>query len=133
MKPSDYCIITTTTDNQENANIIIEALLQEKLVVSVQESKGKVSYGWKGKIISADEFVLQMKTKVSLFQNVKDKIKELHTYDVPEITMVTLSDASFSYLEWIEKKTCNKNEECKDINEEEQPPFPVPLSLEELK
>lgn len=105
MKPSDYCIISTATDTKENAEMITQSLLQKKLVACVQFSTISSSYRWQGKIILADEIQLQMKTKTSLFDHIKKEIEVLHTYDVPEIIMIPLTDANDFYLEWIEKET----------------------------
>lgn len=103
MNPSDYCIISTTTDTKENAELITQTLLQKKLVACVQSSTVKSSYRWQGKIILADEIQLQMKTKKSLFNHIQKEIEVLHTYEVPEIIMVDLLNANTFYLEWIEK------------------------------
>ena len=105
MKPSDYCIVSTTTDTKENADLITQTLLQKKLVACVQSSNINSSYKWQGKIISADEIQLQMKTKTSLFDLIRKEIEALHTYEVPEIIMLPLLDANAFYLEWIEKET----------------------------
>ena len=105
MKPSDYCIVSTTTDSKENAEAITESLLQKKLIACVQSSTIDSSYKWQGKIIRAKEIRLQMKTKKSLFEQIKDEIETLHTYDVPEIIMVPLLDANDFYLKWIDAET----------------------------
>ncbi len=105
MKPSNYCIISTTTDTKENAEMITQTLLQKKLVACVQSDTIMSSYRWQEKIILADEIQLQMKTKKSLFDLIIKEIEALHTYDVPEIIMLPLLDANPFYLEWIEKET----------------------------
>lgn len=105
MKASDYCIVTTTTDTNENAEEITQTLLEKKLVACVQTENIKSSYRWQEKIIFADEIQLQMKTKTSLFIQIQKEIEELHTYEVPEIIILPLLNANNSYLEWIEKET----------------------------
>jgi len=105
MNPSDYCIVSTTTDSKENAEAITQSLLQKKLIACVQSSTIDSSYKWQGKIIHAKEIRLQMKTKKSLFPQISDEIEALHTYDVPEIIMVPLLDANDFYLKWIESET----------------------------
>lgn len=105
MKPSDYCIVSTTTDTKENAKIITQSLLQKKFVACVQSSTTDSSYRWQGKIILSKEIHLQMKTKKSLFAKIKKEIESLHTYDVPEIIMVPLLDANDFYLKWIDAET----------------------------
>jgi len=106
MTPSDYCIISTTTDSKENAELLTKILLQKKLVACVQSDNIKSSYRWKGKIILANEIQLQMKTKTTLFDLIKNEIEKIHTYEVPEIIMLPLLNANTFYLEWIEKETC---------------------------
>ena len=105
MNPSDYCIVSTTTDSKENAEAITESLLQKKLIACAQSSTIDSSYKWQGKIIRAKEIRLQMKTKKSLFTQITDEIEALHTYDVPEIIMVPLVNANEFYLKWIDKET----------------------------
>jgi periplasmic divalent cation tolerance protein len=105
MNPSDYCIVSTTTDTKENAEVISQALLQKKLIACVQSSTIDSSYKWKGKIIHAKEIRLQMKTKKSLFTQITAEIEALHTYDVPEIIMVPLVNANEFYLKWIDSET----------------------------
>lgn len=114
MKASDYCIISTTTDTKENAELITQTLLQKKLVACVQSSTIKSSYRWQEKVILADEIQLQMKTKKSLFDLIKKEIETLHTYETPEIIMVELLNANTFYLQWIEKETLS------DLNKKKQ-------------
>lgn len=105
MKVSDYCTITTTTDNQENVELITQTLLQKELAACVQTSSIESSYRWRGKIITSKEIRLDIKTKVSLFDEVKETIEALHTYDVPEILMIKIDAASHNYLHWIDDET----------------------------
>jgi len=105
MKATDYCTVITTTDNEENAQLITRTLLEEELVACVQAFRITGSYRWKGQIVTAEEIRLDIKTKVSLFSRVKERIETLHTYDVPEILMYLMDDAKFDYLRWIEKET----------------------------
>jgi len=92
-------------DNRENADLITQTLLHEGLAACIQSSNIESAYRWKGKIITSKEIRLEIKTKVSLFESLKETIERLHTYDVPEIVMVTITDANRDYLHWIEKET----------------------------
>lgn len=107
MQPSDYCIVSTTTDTTENADIISQTLLEKKLIACAQRTTTQSAYRWKEKIIESDEILLQMKTKKSLFEHIKKEIESLHTYEVPEIIMIPLLDANDFYLQWINKETIN--------------------------
>ncbi len=105
MEASDYCTVTTTTDNDENVELITQTLLQEELAACIQKSPIESSYRWKGKIITSREIRLDIKTKTSLYPQVKETIERLHTYDVPEIMMKQFDDAKFDYLRWIDDVT----------------------------
>ena len=107
MEASNYCLISTTTDTKENADAITQLLLEKKLIACVQSIVIQSAYHWQGKIINAEEILLQMKSKRSLFEKVQRAIEHLHTYDVPEIIMVPMVGANLSYLQWIEEETIN--------------------------
>jgi periplasmic divalent cation tolerance protein len=107
MEASNYCLISTTTDTKENADVITQLLLEKKLVACVQSATIQSAYHWQGKIINSEEILLQMKTKRSFFEKVKTEIENLHTYDVPEIIMIPLIGANTLYLKWIDDETIN--------------------------
>jgi len=107
MEAYEYCIITTTTDSKENAETIIQFLVENKLVACVQSTNVQSTYYWGGSITESEEILLQMKTKRSLYDKVQAHIEHLHAYDVPEIIMVPLAGANRSYLQWIEEVTIN--------------------------
>jgi periplasmic divalent cation tolerance protein len=104
MEASDFCIITTTTDTQENADVITQMLLVKKLVACVQSSTIQSTYHWQGEIHNSAEILLTMKTKRSLFEKVQTEIEHLHTYDVPEIIMLPIISANQSYLLWLKEE-----------------------------
>ena len=107
MIASNYCTIIVTTDTTENANLIIQTLLEKHLVACVQSNQIHSSYRWQGKIISTEEIRLELKTKVTLFDEIKNIILKLHTYDVPEILMFSCDGGDNNYFKWIEEETCN--------------------------
>ena len=71
---NNYIMITTTFDNKEEANKIIELLLEKRLVSCCQLSNITSSYHWKGKIEHADELLLQMKSKKELFKEIFESL-----------------------------------------------------------
>ena len=105
MKTKKYCIITTTIDDKDIATQISTALLQDHLVACVQSHTLQSKYHWNGALETNKEILLQMKTKASLFEEVKVQIEALHSYDVPEIIMTPILDANESYLKWIDEET----------------------------
>lgn len=101
----EYCMITTTFDNEEEANKVIETLLEKRLVSCCQLSNITSSYHWKGNIEHSKEFLLQMKSKKSLYKEVEQEILKLHSYETPQIIMYDIVDGFQGYLNWIEEET----------------------------
>jgi len=62
-------------------------------------------YRWQGKVERASEWLLVIKTQASAFERVRDAIKELHSYDLPECVMLEVEAGSSEYLNWIAQNT----------------------------
>jgi periplasmic divalent cation tolerance protein len=58
-------------------------------------------YRWKGRVESAKEFLLIIKTTKARFPKLKAEVKRLNSYDVPEIIALTIASGASSYLAWI--------------------------------
>ena len=102
---NNYVQITTTTDSEELAKGILEALLNERLVACGHISSPITSsYWWKGKIDSAKEWVCVFKTRADLFPKIEGLIKSKHSYEVPEILMLPILEISQSYKDWMEQE-----------------------------
>ena len=52
---------------------------------------------------SSSEWLLLIKTTLERFPNVRDAIRELHSYELPECIAISIEDGSAGYLEWIEQ------------------------------
>jgi len=105
MNENNYCIITTTIDNEIRAREIATSLLEQRLVACVQLHPIESLYHWNSAIEESRELLLQMKTRSIHFEAVREQILKLHSYDIAEIIMTPIIDANESYLEWIEKET----------------------------
>lgn len=102
---NQYIMITTTFDNKDEANKIIDLLLNERLVSCCQLSNITSSYHWKGKIEKADEYLLQMKSKKELYKEVEKVILDNHSYETPQIIAYDIVDGYLEYLKWINDET----------------------------
>ncbi len=102
---AEYCMITTTFDNKEEANKVAEILLENRLVSCCQLSNITSSYHWKGKIEHCEEYLLQMKSKKSLYKKIEQEILKIHSYETPQIIMYDIQDGYKEYLDWIEAET----------------------------
>ena len=99
-------IILTTAGSQEEARKIAHALVERRLAACVNIVPQIESvYRWQDKVETAQEWLLLIKTQAELFERVRDTVKELHSYDLPECVMLDLTAGSPDYLEWIAKNT----------------------------
>ena len=99
-------IVLTTAGSQEEARKIAHALVERRLAACVNIVPPVESiYRWQGKIETAEEWLLLIKTQAELFDRVRNAVKELHSYDLPECLMLEVAAGSPEYLEWIAKNT----------------------------
>ncbi|RZV19448.1 divalent-cation tolerance protein CutA [Aliarcobacter butzleri] len=94
-------IIQTTCSSEEEAENISKILIEEKFAACVQLSQIKSFYNWDNQFCSDKETLLNIKTRKKHFKKIKSKIKELHSYDVPEIIQLDISKSSKKYLKFI--------------------------------
>jgi periplasmic divalent cation tolerance protein len=103
---TDARIILTTAGSQAEAGKIAHSLVERKLAACVNiVPRIESVYRWQGKVETAQEWLLLIKTQAELFERVRDAIKELHSYDLPECVMLEVSAGSQEYLDWIAKNT----------------------------
>jgi periplasmic divalent cation tolerance protein len=99
-------IVLTTAGSQEEARKIANALVERRLAACVNIVPHVESiYRWQGKIETAEEWLLLIKTQAELFDRVRNAVKELHSYDLPECVMLEVAAGSPEYLDWIAKNT----------------------------
>jgi len=102
MKPSDCVVILVTASGRDEADKITVALLEGRKAACVNIVAPVVSrFWWKGKIDSADEALLIIKTRQTTISDVIKTVKSNHTYTVPEIIVLPIVGGSAEYLDWI--------------------------------
>jgi len=96
----------STVPNEEVGKKIAHVLLQKKLVPCVNMVPNVRSiYTWKGEIRDESELVMVMKTRASLFDNLRDEIKANHPYECPEVIAIPIVAGFQPYLDWIRENT----------------------------
>jgi periplasmic divalent cation tolerance protein len=104
MKGTDRIIVLITTGGEEEAHKIAELLVNEKKAACVNIVPDVDSlFRWKGKIDSARESLLLAKTRASLLSEIIDLVKEVHSYEVPEIIALPIIGGSEEYLGWLDR------------------------------
>jgi len=101
----DLIIIQTTCINEVEARKIAKVLIEEKLAACVQMNNIESFYTWQGDFCNDEEVLLNIKTKKENFKQIKSKIKELHSYDVPEIISINIDNESKDYKKFIGENT----------------------------
>jgi periplasmic divalent cation tolerance protein len=95
-------IVLTTAGSEVEARKIAEALVEKRLAACVNIVPQVESiYRWQGKVERAAEWLLIIKTQAAAFKRLRDAVKELHSYDLPECVMLEVSDGEQEYLHWI--------------------------------
>jgi len=103
---SNARIVLTTAGSQDEARKIANALVERRLAACVNIVQQIESiYRWQGKVETAPEWLLVIKTQARAFERVRDTIKELHSYDLPECVMLEVEAGSSEYLNWIAENT----------------------------
>jgi periplasmic divalent cation tolerance protein len=103
---TDYVLVFITASSEKEGEKIARALVKERLAACVSAlGQVKSIFRWKGKISTEEEALLVAKTKDRLFEKLKKRVLELHSYDVPEILALPVLAGFEKYLSWIEKET----------------------------
>ena len=100
---TDKIIVFVTCESREQAEKIAQALITEKLAACVNLLPGTRScYVWERKLTWAEEVLLLIKTTRGRFGQLRDRVRALHSYEVPEVVSVSIDEAAQSYLDWID-------------------------------
>jgi len=98
----EYIQVFTTTEKKKDAEKIAMTLVEKKLAGCIQVVGPVTStYQWKGNIETAEEWLCIIKSKRTLYSELEKAIKEMHTYEIPEITAISIVTGSKDYLKWL--------------------------------
>jgi len=101
---TDKRLVLSTAGSEDEARKIAHHLVEKQLAACVNIVPEIESiYRWQGKVESSREWLLVIKTTVDKFTAVRDAIRELHSYDLPECIAIAVDDGSSEYLQWIEQ------------------------------
>lgn len=99
--PARYGIVLITASSETEGESIARALIEAKLAACVSLTPVNSIYTWQGQINSDREWQLIIKTDLNLFSALESKVKELHSYEIPEIIALPIVAGSKPYLDWI--------------------------------
>lgn len=102
----DARIVLTTAGSAQEAEKIATALVERRLAACVNIIPQIQSvYRWQGDVERATEWLLIIKSRAAAFESVRDAIREIHSYELPECIMVEIESGSKPYLDWIMHNT----------------------------
>jgi len=98
-------VVLVTAASEDEARRIAEALVTERLAACCNLLPGVRSiYRWQGKVCHDDEILLVIKTSEKRFDDLERRVRELHSYDVPEVVALPMAAASEPYLAWLREQ-----------------------------
>ncbi len=101
---TDKILVLSTAGSEAEANQIARSLVERRLAACVNILPNiKSVYRWKNKIEESGECLLVIKTTRTVFAQVCEAIKNLHSYEMPECISLAVEDGGVEYLRWIEE------------------------------
>jgi periplasmic divalent cation tolerance protein len=102
---TDKRVVLVTCGSEEEASRIARALVGERLAacVNILESPVRSVYRWKGRVETAMEHLLVIKTRRARLRALEAAIGRLHSYQTPEMIALPVAEGSRKYLAWVEE------------------------------
>ncbi len=97
---TDFVIVLCTAP-VGGSESIARTLVEERLAACVNVSQVKSYFTWEGKLSQDNEELMIIKTERRMIESLEKKIKELHSYQVPEIIVLPIVKGDEAYLRWI--------------------------------
>ncbi len=99
-----YSVILCTSSSEESEEIA-RRLVEEKLSACVSIMPVTSFYRWRGRVEKENENLLIIKTRSTRVNEVISRIKELHSYELPEIIVLPIVGGHEDYLDWLREET----------------------------
>ncbi len=104
--PHDNLVVFVTASSTDEAERIARAMVEERLAACANLVPSVASiFRWKGTIEREEEVLIIMKSRRRLLDRLVDRVKELHSYEVPEVVALPIVGGSDAYLDWIRQET----------------------------
>ncbi len=102
---TDKIILLSTCGNDGEAERLARHLVETRLAACVNVIPTVSSYyRWEGKVESASESLLVIKTSRGLFDEVRAALEAAHSYELPEVLALPIVTGSPNYLAWLDRE-----------------------------
>ncbi|HZS45872.1 MAG TPA: divalent-cation tolerance protein CutA [Blastocatellia bacterium] len=99
---AEEIVVLVTINELEEARKLAEELVQNRLIACANIISGvDTIYRWKDEIQRDREVMIILKTTRELFAKVEEVVKELHSYELPEVIALPIAEGSEEYLQWL--------------------------------
>lgn len=99
---NEFIVVYVTVGSSSEGERLARALVEERLAACVNRIRAVQSvYRWQGRVEQSEEELLIIKTKRELFDRLRRRVEELHSYSVPEVIALPIVDGSPAYLQWL--------------------------------
>ncbi|HTM07610.1 MAG TPA: divalent-cation tolerance protein CutA [Verrucomicrobiae bacterium] len=106
---TEFVVVYVTVGSADEGERIASALVEERLAACVNRVGGVRSiYRWEGKVETAEEVLLIIKSRRDLFDRLKQRVAALHSYSVPEIVALPIVEGAEPYLKWLDEELAKK-------------------------
>lgn len=95
-------VVLVTAPDEEKAAGLARTLVEEGLIACANlVPKMRSIYRWEGKVCDEPEVLLVMKTRAERFEVLRERVKALHPYSVPEVLRLDVDAGHQPYLDWV--------------------------------
>ena len=97
-----FIVVYVTVGSAQEGDRLAQVLVEERLAACVNRLGSVQSvYRWEGKVERGEEELLMIKSREDLFPRLRERIRELHSYSVPEIIALPVIEGAEAYLQWL--------------------------------
>lgn len=105
-EPIHVVIVMVTAASQDEADKIADQVVRSRLAACASTIPTvRSTYWWEGKVMNDQEALLLIKTTSDKFKSLEEAIRKIHSYKVPEIMTIPVSNGFPPYLEWVLRET----------------------------
>ena len=107
---TDVVLVLTTVPVGDRGDAIARALVDERLAACVNVHAPMTSfYRWRGAVERDVERQVVIKTTRDKVAAVQMRLSGLHTYELPEFVVLSVTDGSAAYLDWVKDETASRD------------------------